>query len=72
VLSGLAAGSVTAYTNIPSGTYDLIVVPAGKITNAYTSTATAFSGGQVRTMLIVDQQLLNNPPVNVLVANDVN
>lgn len=72
VFSGLAAGSVTAYTNIPSGTYDLIVLPAGTTKNAYTSTATTFSAGQVRTMLIVDQQLLNNPPVNVLVANDVN
>jgi len=71
VLSGLAAGTVTVYTNIPVGTYDLIVVPAGTVKNAYTSAATTFSAGQVRTMLIVDQQLLNNPPVNVLVANDV-
>jgi Domain of unknown function (DUF4397) len=72
VLSGLAAGQVTAYTNIPTGTYDLIVVPAGTTKNAYTSAATTFSDGQVRTMLIVDQQLLNSPPVNVFVANDVN
>ena len=71
VLSGLAAGQVTTYTNIPTGTYDLIVVPAGTTKNAYTSTATTFSDGQVRTMLIVDQQLLNTPPVNVLVANDL-
>jgi Domain of unknown function (DUF4397) len=72
VFSGLASGAITAYTNIPPGNYDLIVVPAGTTTNAYTSSATTFSSGQVRTMLIVDQQLLNTPPVNVLVANDVN
>ena len=72
VFSGLAAGQVTAYINIPTGTYDLIVVPAGTTTNAYTSAATTFSAGQVRTMLVVDQQLLNTPPVNVFVANDVN
>ena len=71
VFSGLASGAVTAYTNIPTGTYDLIVVPAGTIKNAYTSAATIYTDGQVRTMLILDQQLLNNPPVNVMVANDL-
>jgi len=72
VLSDLAPGTVTAYTNIPAGTYDLVVVPAGTTTNPYTSAATAFNSGQVNTMLIVDQQLLNTPPINVLVADDVN
>ena len=71
LLSALAAGTVTAYTNVPAGTYDLIVVPAGTTKNAYTSAATVFSTGQVRTMLIVDQQLLNNPAVNVYTADDV-
>jgi hypothetical protein len=72
VLSDLAPGAITVYTNIPVGTYDLIVVAAGTIKNPYTSTATTYSSGQVRTMLILDQQLLNTPPVNVLVANDLN
>jgi len=72
VLSAVLPGEVTAYTNIPVGTYDLIVLPAGTTKNPYTSTPTAYSAGQVRTMLILDQQLLNTPPVNVLVANDVN
>lgn len=72
LLSDLAPGTITSYTNVPAGTYDLVVVPAGTITNAYTSAATAFSSGQVITVLIVDQQLLSTPPVNVLVANDLN
>ena len=72
VLSDLAPGAITVYTNIPVGTYDLMVVPAGTIKKPYTSTATTYSSGQVRTMLILDSQLLNTPPVNVLVANDLN
>jgi len=71
LLSAVAPGAVTTYINVPAGTYDLIVVPAGTTKNAYTSAATMFTAGQARTMLILDSQLLNTPPVNVLVANDV-
>jgi hypothetical protein len=71
VLSNVPAGTVTAYLNVPAGNYDVVVAAAGTTTGAYTSAATAFSSGQVTTMLIVDQQLLNTPPVNVLIANDV-
>ncbi len=72
LLSSLTPGTVTRYMNIPAGTYRLAVAPAGSTKDAYTGVATAFIGGQVRTILIVDQQLLSTPPVNVLVANDVN
>jgi hypothetical protein len=30
------------------------------------------TGGEVRTVLIVDTQLTSNPPVEVFTANDVN
>ncbi len=72
VVTGLAAGAVTAYINVPAGTYDVAVTPAGSGTASYTSTAMQLTGGQVRTMLIVDQQIQNAPPVNVIVANDLN
>jgi hypothetical protein len=72
LISALPRGSVTQYMNVAAGTYDLVVAAAGTTKGAYTSTATVFSEGQVMTALIVDQQLLNTPPVNVLIANDVN
>ncbi len=72
LLASLAPGTITPYMNIPVGTYQLAVATAGTIKNAYTGVATAFMGGQVMTILIVDQQLLTTPPVNVLIANDVN
>ena len=72
LIVALAPGSVTQYINVTAGTYDLVVAATGTTKGAYTSTATMFAGGQVRTALIVDQKLLNTPPVNVLIASDVN
>jgi hypothetical protein len=68
----LAVGSTTNYINIPVGDYDIAIAPAGVTTGAYISTGTTFTSGQVRTVLILDDQLLNTPPVTILVANDVN
>ncbi len=72
LVSALAPGDKTVYLSIPAGTYVLAVAAAGTTKGAFTSTSTVFTGGQVRTMLIVDQKLLNTPPVNVLIANDAN
>jgi len=72
LFSALAAGSTTTYVNVPVGTYDVVIAPAGATTGAYASTATTYTGGQVRTILILDQQLLTTPPVTILIANDVN
>jgi hypothetical protein len=72
LLTDLAPGTITAYLNIPAGTYDVVVAATGTTTGAYTSAATALVGGQVRTMLIVDSQLLSTPPVNVIVGDDLN
>jgi hypothetical protein len=72
ILSGLAPGTTTAYLNIPAGTFSVVVVPSGATAAKYTSQSIVFTGGQVRTMLIVDQQLLTNPPINVVIGNDLN
>jgi Domain of unknown function (DUF4397) len=74
LFSALAPGMVTSYLNVPPGNYDVLVAVAGTVTMAttYTSPAMDLTAGQVRTMLIVDQQLLVTPPVNVIVANDLN
>ena len=50
----------------------MVVVPSGATAAKYTSQSIVFTGGQVRTMLIVDQQLLTNPPINVVIGNDLN
>lgn len=72
VVSDLPVESVTAYINLPAGTYSVIVTPAGSGTAAYTGASMQFTAGQVRTLLIVDSRLTTNPPVNVVVGDDLN
>lgn len=72
VQSSLAPGTITPYVDFPAGTYQFAVASAGTTKGAYIGAATVFVGGQVRTILIVDQKLLSSPPVNVIIANDVN
>jgi hypothetical protein len=47
------------------------ITPAGSLTPKWTSSSLALTGGEVRTVLIVDTQLTNDPPVGVFMANDV-
>lgn len=72
VLSNLTVGSITGYINIPAGTYSVVITPTGVATASYTGTSLQFTAGQVRTVLIMDAQLTTNPPVNVVIGDDLN
>jgi hypothetical protein len=77
LLSAVAAGTASAYINIPIGTYQVVIFPTGTPSLSfnpvvYSGTPAQFSNGQVRTMLIVDQLLVKNPAVNVVTGNDLN
>jgi hypothetical protein len=70
--SALAVGSTCGYVSFTSQTLTMVITPAGTTTVKYTSTALALTGGEVRTVVIVDSQLTSDPPVQVVIANDVN
>jgi hypothetical protein len=80
LFTALAPGAVTKYVDLPAADYDIAIVPTttviGKLgvtpTTVYIGSGTTYAGGQVRTVLILDSQLLNAPPATVLIANDVN
>jgi len=72
VASDVKPQTVVNYVNVMAGSYTLVVAPAGQTTIAYTSAMTMFVGGQVRTALIMDAQLTMNPPVTVVVGDDLN
>jgi uncharacterized protein DUF4397 len=72
LVSDLAVGATAGYVSFTSQTVTMVITPTGVITPKYTSTALALTGGEVRTVLIVDTQLTSNPPVEVFTANDVN
>jgi len=70
LIASVTPGTNTGYINLPAGTYEIAIAAAGTTKGAYTSSSTAFTSGQARTVLIVDQKLLSSPPVNVLIADD--
>ena len=72
LVTDLAVGSTAGYISFPSQTVTMVIVPTGLTTPKYTSATLALTGGEVRTVLIVDTQLTSNPPVNAYIADDVN
>jgi len=72
LVTALAVGGTAGYINFTSQTVTMVIVPTGLITPKYTSTAIALTGGEVRTVMIIDSQLTSDPPVSVVVADDVN
>jgi hypothetical protein len=72
IVTGLAVGSTAGYISFNSQTVTMMIVPTGLLTPKYTSASLALTGGEVRTVLIVDTQLTSDPPVEVFMANDVN
>jgi hypothetical protein len=72
IVTGLAVGSTAGYISFNSQTVTMMIVPTGLLTPKYTSTSLALTGGEVRTVLVVDTQLTSDPPVEVFMADDVN
>lgn len=75
IITGLDVGAASGYVTIPSSTLYMVIAPTGTtlmddVTTIYTSAAFALTGGEVRTVLIVDPLLVTQPVV-VYVANDV-
>jgi hypothetical protein len=76
VITALPVGGTSGYVSIPSSTLYMVIAPTGTTltttdTTIYISQAIALVGGEVRTVLIVDPQLVTQP-VQVFTANDVN
>jgi hypothetical protein len=75
VITALAVGATSGYVAIPSSTLYMVIAPAGTVLSAtaatiYTSAALPLVGGEVRTVLVVDPQLVTEP-VQVFIAKDV-
>lgn len=70
IVTALPVGGTAGYISFSSQTVTMVITPTGTTTVKYTSTAMALTGGEVRTVLIVDTQLTSNPPVQVFMAND--
>jgi Domain of unknown function (DUF4397) len=69
--ANLAVGSTCGYVSFASQTVTMVITPTGTTTPKFTSTAIGLTGGEVRTVVIVDSQLTSDPPVQVVIAKDV-
>ena len=72
LVTALPVGGTAGYISFTSQTVTMVITPTGVTTPQYTSASLALTGGEVRTVLIVDTQLTSNPPVEVFMADDVN
>jgi Domain of unknown function (DUF4397) len=70
--ANLPVGSTCGYTSFASQSVTMVITPTGITTPKFTSTALGLTGGEVRTVVIVDSQLTSDPPVQVVIAKDVN
>jgi hypothetical protein len=73
--TGLSFSSNTGYIDAPSGTYSIVVLPAGAVpssafTPIYTGSQANYSSGSSRTILLIDQQPAAASGLQVIVAND--
>jgi hypothetical protein len=67
----IAVGATCGYVSFASQSVTMVIVPTGQTTPKYTSSALGLTGGEVRTVVIIDSQLTSDPPVNVVIAKDV-
>jgi hypothetical protein len=75
VITGVIFGTNTGYLNIPAGTYTLVMVPTGTVpmsttVAAYTGAQVTYSPGAARTIVLIDQQLVTTPGLQVITADD--
>jgi hypothetical protein len=75
VVTGVAFGANTGYLNVPTGTYTLSLLPTGTVpaeatVPTYTGAQITYPAGAARTIVLIDQQLLTTPGLQVITAED--
>ncbi len=70
IVTDLPVGATAGYISFTSQTVTMVVTPTGVITPEYAYTPMVLTGGEVRTVLLMDTQLTSNPAVEFTVAID--
>lgn len=73
--TNLSFGINTGYLNIPVGAYSLVMVPTGTIPTSttiatYTGPQVTYTTGSATTIVLIDQQLVTTPGLQVIAAPD--
>ena len=72
LMTGVTAGTTGNYLELPAGKYNVTVTAAGEIVPMYTSSLLAFTDGQVRTLVLVNQPMMSKPTLSMQIGNDLN
>ncbi len=75
ILTGSSFGNISAYINIPTGTYQVEIVPSGTTLTSttvatYSSSEIIFNSGSAHTFIILDQQIITTPGAQVITTDD--
>jgi hypothetical protein len=75
LVTGVVFGTNSGYVNIPTGTYSLIMLPAGTVPvtttiATYTGPQVTHSVGSARTIILIDQPFITTPGLQVITADD--
>jgi hypothetical protein len=75
VVTGIAFGTNTGYLNVPTDAYTLVMVPTGTVPTStrgasYTGAQVTYPSGSARTIILIDQQLVATPGLQVITAAD--
>jgi len=70
IVTNLPVGATAGYSSFQSQTVTMVITPTGLITPDYAFSPMTLTGGEVRTVLLMDTQLTSNPAVQVTVAVD--
>ena len=75
ILTGFTLPSNSGYLNVPAGTYSIVLVPAGVVPTSSTVTLYAgsqvgYTGGSATTVILIDQQIVTTPGLQVLSVPD--
>jgi len=75
LITNIVFAGNTGYLNIPTGAYTIVMVPTGTVpTNTtvatYTGPQVTYTSGSETTIILIDQQLVTTPGVQVITAAD--
>jgi len=70
LVTNLSVGATAGYISFTSQTVTMVITPAGQTTPFFAFTPITLTGGEARTVLIMDTQLTSNPAVEVFTAID--
>ncbi len=74
-ITNIIFGTNTGYLNIPTGIYTIVMVPTGTIPTSttiatYVGAQVTYIGGSASTVVLIDQQIVTSPGLQVITATD--